>query len=88
MKKPTHKQQLFIITTLLRLSIWIIWIALIAVDGLGASINTSEALYWLPFVGMGLLMAWVLDGFIRDDQLGRAFMVAIPYLVLADFVQG
>jgi len=88
MEKPNHQQQLFIITTLLRFSIWMIWIALIAVDGLGASINTSEAVYWLPFIAMGLFMAWMLDGFIRDEQLGRAFISAIPYLVLADFVQG
>ena len=88
MKKPNHQQQIFIITTLLRLFIWLIWIALIAVDGLGASISLKEAMYWLPFVGMGLLMAWALDSFIRDDQLGRAFLLALPYLVLADFVQG
>ena len=88
MKKPSHKQQLFIVTILLRFSIWFIWIALIAVDGIGASISPSEAVYWLPFIAMGLLMAWVLDGFIRDEQLGRAFMLVLPYLVLADFVQG
>ena len=75
-------QQILIITTLLRASVWLVWFFLIALDGL------SESLYWLPFVGMGLLMAWVLDGFIRDEYLGRAFMLSLPYLVLADFVQG
>jgi len=88
MKALNQKQQLNLITALLRGAVWLIWVLLIALDGLGASINISEAMYWLPFVGMGLLMAWSLDGFIRDDQIGRLLIFIIPYLVLADFVQG
>jgi hypothetical protein len=65
---------------LIRVVIWLIWLALIAIDGL------SMGLSWLPWVGIGFLLAWQLDTWFRQDEIGKAVVLLVPYMVLADFV--
>ena len=88
MKLPTQEQQLTIITIALRGAVWLVWMLFIAIDGIGNSRTIQAAMYWLPWVGIGLFFAWCLDGFIRDDRGLRAFLLAFPFYVVADFVQG
>jgi len=88
MKVPTQQQQLNIITLALRVAVWLIWLLFIAVDGIANSSTIEAGMYWLPWVGIGFLFAWVLDGWIRDDRALRAFLLAFPFYVVADFVQG
>ena len=64
----------------IRLVIWGIWLGLIAVDGL------SMGFKWLPWVGVGLLFAWQLDYWFRINEIGKAIVLIVPYMVLADFV--
>ena len=66
---------------LIRLIIWSMWLGLIAIDGL------SMGWGWLPWVGMGFLFAWQLDYWFRTNEIGKAMLLVIPYMVLADFVQ-
>jgi multidrug transporter EmrE-like cation transporter len=66
---------------LIRAVIWSIWLFLIAIDGL------SMGWSWLPWVGIGLLFAWQMDSWFREDKLFRMSLLILPYLVLADLVQ-
>ena len=88
MKVPTQQQQLSLVTTALRGAVWLVWILFIAIDGIGNSQTIESAMYWLPWVGIGLLFAWTLDRWIRYDRALRAFLLAFPFYVVADFVQG
>ncbi|HFC92061.1 MAG TPA: hypothetical protein ENJ51_04535 [Leucothrix mucor] len=87
MKLPTQQQQLTIITLALRGAVWLVWILFIALDGIGNSKTLLAAMYWLPWVGIGLFFAWCLDGFIRDDKALHVFLLVFPFYVVANFVQ-
>jgi hypothetical protein len=88
MKVPSQKQQLIIVTIALRVVVWLVFILFILADGIANSRTISDALYWLPWVGIGLLFAVSLDDFITDDRSIGVVLLALPYYVLADFVQG
>lgn len=76
------------VTFALRGVVWLFWLLFIAMDGVLASRDIEMAMYWMPWVGIGLLYAWVLDGWIREEKGFRIFVLAFAYVVLADFVQG
>ena len=88
MKVPTQKQQLNIVTFALRAGVWLFWLLFIAIDGIANSRTLDAGLYWMPWLGIGLLYAWVLDGWIRDGEGFRIVILLFAYVVLADFVQG
>ena len=65
---------------LIRIAIWLIWLLLIAIDGL------SMGWSWLPWVGIGFLFAWQMDYWFRTNEIGKLLMLFVPYMVLTDFV--
>ena len=87
-KLPSPEKQLSMVTIALRVIVWGIWLGFIALDAVLASHSVNEALFWLPWVAMGLLMAWTLDTWIVQDKALHVVLLAMPFFVLSDFVQG
>jgi hypothetical protein len=84
----TMQQRLNIITLLIQLVIFAIWMFFILMDAVLASTSLEEAAYWLPWVLMGWLIGWQMIDWVQEDKPWGVILLAVPYFALADFVQG
>ena len=87
MKLPDQEQQLTIITVVLRTVLWLLFIGFIVIDALVNSMS-ADGLYWLPWIGVGALFTWQMDTYISEDRFFPVLLLFVPFMVLADFVQG
>jgi hypothetical protein len=84
----TMQQQVNIITLLIQLVIFAIWMFFILMDAVLASTSLEEATYWLPWVLMGWLIGWQMIDWVQEDKPWGVILLVVPYFALADFVQG